>query len=206
MDVNYNKGLEHCIEIEDKSRSIAFKVSEAKLLAEKLSRTIDEAERDRDRDQMTPLEDALDDIIREAISQDYVNLYVGDRMVQIAKWGKRLNAIISKPAKEKLNGVELIAAERQRQIDVEGYDASHDRDHSFVELARAAITYLEIAIFAIDIRLRGDSKAVDKLKEMGMRSWPWGKETLKPSLDSKRDIAKGCSLGAAAIDRIIMDE
>ena len=91
MDVHYNKGLEHCIEIGDKNSSMAIKVADAKLLVERLSRTIDEAERDRDRDQMTPFEDALDDVIREAISNDYVHQYVGDRMVDIARWGKRLN-------------------------------------------------------------------------------------------------------------------
>ena len=37
-----------------------------------------------------------------------------------------------------MNGVELIAAERTRQIDVEGWMPDHDDQHSQGELARAA--------------------------------------------------------------------
>jgi hypothetical protein len=39
-----------------------------------------------------------------------------------------------------MTGAERIAAERQRQVEVEGYDASHDQGHHD-ELAAAAATY-----------------------------------------------------------------
>lgn len=38
-------------------------------------------------------------------------------------------------------GVRLIAAERQRQIEAEGYDAAHDDEHGNGELAMAAACY-----------------------------------------------------------------
>lgn len=38
-------------------------------------------------------------------------------------------------------GIELIAQERQRQVTEEGYDASHDMEHKYYELAMAAACY-----------------------------------------------------------------
>lgn len=43
--------------------------------------------------------------------------------------------------KKKASGSELIAAERQRQIDKEGWVPSHDDEHADSELAIAAICY-----------------------------------------------------------------
>ena len=40
-----------------------------------------------------------------------------------------------------MNGIDLIATERQRQIDDEGYSAEHDDEHAGGELALAAIAY-----------------------------------------------------------------
>lgn len=40
-----------------------------------------------------------------------------------------------------MNGIELIAAERRRQIEVEGYSAAHDDEHIGGELAAAAVCY-----------------------------------------------------------------
>ena len=42
---------------------------------------------------------------------------------------------------KKLTGVELIAAERQRQIDKEGWTAEHDDEHERGELASMAVCY-----------------------------------------------------------------
>jgi len=44
-----------------------------------------------------------------------------------------------------MTGIELIAAERERQINAEGWTAAHDDRHIENELARAAICYLEAA-------------------------------------------------------------
>ena len=42
-------------------------------------------------------------------------------------------------------GIELIAEERQRQIDVEGYSQQHDSLHPLSEFIYAAIAYAESA-------------------------------------------------------------
>ena len=42
-------------------------------------------------------------------------------------------------------GIELIAEERQRQIEIEGYSAQHDSQHNASELIYAAIAYVESA-------------------------------------------------------------
>ena len=90
MKARYNIGLEHCIEIYDSNGAMALKVADAKALVGSMNRAIAEAERDFGREQMTPFEDALDDIVREAISINYTDQLWGDRMVDIGRWEKRL--------------------------------------------------------------------------------------------------------------------
>lgn len=82
-------------------------------------------------------------------------------------------------------GAELIAAERQRQIDVEGYtpamDASHYRGN---QLIRAALTYLNTDL--------------DR-----MLYWPWPPSTFKPTRNDRvRELVKAAALIAAEIDRL----
>ena len=93
MKARYNKGLEHCVEIYDSNKAMVMKVSDAKELVESMNRAIAEAERDYGREQLTPFEDALDDIIREAISINYTDQHWGDRMVDIGRWEKRLKKL-----------------------------------------------------------------------------------------------------------------
>ena len=42
-----------------------------------------------------------------------------------------------------MNGIELIAKERDRQINVEGFTADHDSQYQNEELVLAAIAYIE---------------------------------------------------------------
>lgn len=51
---------------------------------------------------------------------------------------------------EQLTGVELIAAERQRQISEEGWTPEHDEQHDAGELVMAACAY---ASYAVEVRL-----------------------------------------------------
>jgi hypothetical protein len=44
-------------------------------------------------------------------------------------------------------GIELIAEERKEQIEIHGYDKSHDDDHCNFELAKAAICYAQQACY-----------------------------------------------------------
>lgn len=85
---------------------------------------------------------------------------------------------VSAPA----TGSELIAAERQRQIEVEGYTAEHDDLHKVHSFVLAAIAYL------------------------GKGPWPWSRESFKFSdrdgYYHERDLVKAGALIAAAIDRL----
>jgi len=81
-------------------------------------------------------------------------------------------------------GIEHIAAERERQIDVEGYDADHDAGNKR-KLALAAAAY---ALFAA-----GEVSAANSF-------WPWDRYAFKPGPDAARDLVKAGALAAAAID------
>lgn len=79
-----------------------------------------------------------------------------------------------------MNAIELIAVERQRQIDVEGWTPEHDDEHTDGAIAHAAAAY---AMSSLDL-------------------WPWEARWWKPSADRVRDLVKAGALIAAEIERI----
>lgn len=89
----------------------------------------------------------------------------------------------------KSRGVELIAAERRRQIEVEGWTAEHDAQHKGGELSLAA------AVYAVPNHLRG----------ILMVLWPWDSFWYKPK-DRIRDLVRAGALIAAEIDRLLAQE
>jgi hypothetical protein len=95
---------------------------------------------------------------------------------------KRLEGIVGAAS-----GVGLIAAERQRQIEVERFGPGHDDDdHDDGELAKAAAAYI----------LYGNQR--DTLPP---RIWPWYREWWKPK-DTKRNLVRAGALVAAELDRM----
>lgn len=96
-------------------------------------------------------------------------------------------------------GIELIAEERQRQIEKEGWTKEHDAQHVNNELANAAATY------AMDPECR---EALTKLVydcELTKipPTWPWSDELYKPSPDDRiKELMKAGALIAAEIDRL----
>jgi hypothetical protein len=96
-----------------------------------------------------------------------------------------------RPAQEvPMTGLELIAAERQRQIAEEGYDAAHDAGAS-ENLAMAGASYA-IAQFERDQRSG---------PEIAPWSWSWDARYWKPTpSDRVRELVKAGALIAAAID------
>lgn len=88
-----------------------------------------------------------------------------------------------------MNGAELIAAERQRQIDVEGWTAEHDDKHGAGQLALAAVSYL------LHATVGGKSKKPPQM-------WPWQKKWWKPGSNRVRRLVKAGALIAAEIDRL----
>lgn len=88
-------------------------------------------------------------------------------------------------------GVELIAEERKRQIEIEGWTAEHDAKYVCGELTDAAVCYAIRGYW----RTRYDSF----LKIV----WPWDPKWWKPSQDDRiRELAKAGALIAAEIDRL----
>jgi hypothetical protein len=106
-------------------------------------------------------------------------------------------------------GIELIAEERQRQIEVEGYTAQHDAQHSVYDFANAAESYVESA------KLLKYSKEIDHSTHWHESNepfywkeikdhFPWDKKYFKPTTPL-RDLIKAGALIAAAIDRLQME-
>ena len=96
------------------------------------------------------------------------------------------------------DGVGLIAAERARQMSVEGWTPEHDDRHNLSELTRGAISY---AIAAQNLRSGWSAERVSEnlLEE---EDWPWDAEWLKVSPDPVRNLVKAGALLAAEIDRL----
>lgn len=85
------------------------------------------------------------------------------------------------------NGAELIAAERARQVEVEGFSVERDRTRQVAELVRAAICYQVEQSHLVNLR--------------PALLWPWEADGFKPQTPL-RDLVRAGALLAAAIDRL----
>ena len=116
-------------------------------------------------------------------------------------------------------GIELIAEERQRQIDVEGYSKEHDLQHDEGEFLDAAAAYMTPNIkrpcidvtyelnnqpsYAVTYDLPSSDGTIHKMRVLPPRTWPFGEQYWKPTpLDRVRELVKAGALIAAAIDRL----
>lgn len=84
-----------------------------------------------------------------------------------------------------------IKAERQRQIDVEGYEPEHDDAHQLEELVLAAACYLERAYVVVDGPMRRPPTG-----------WPWERSAWKPKNDARRNLVRAAALVVAEIERL----
>lgn len=85
-------------------------------------------------------------------------------------------------------GIELIAEERKRQIEVEKFSPEHDARWVGSEMAMAAICYAEPGLHNPDFKPFG---------------FPWEIEWWKPDPENPiRDLVKAGALIAAEIDRL----
>ncbi len=95
----------------------------------------------------------------------------------------------------KKSGAELIAEERKRQIEEEGWSANHDDLQDRFQLSNAAIAYL-------------NPSNSDHVKKFWPWNWNWWKPALpsveKPSYEAAhiRNLVKAGALIAAEIDRL----
>lgn len=92
---------------------------------------------------------------------------------------------------DKKTGVELIAEERKRQIEKEGWSAKHDATHKYGELAIAGAVY---AVHCTDAN-------VDNPTSNSFHGWPWDDQSFKPG-DDIPNLVKAGALIAAEIDRL----
>ena len=106
-----------------------------------------------------------------------------------------------------MSGAELIAAERQRQVETEGWTAEHDAAHRADDLARAAVCYATPPADRT-IHTRNMSRSMGAPDDRGDRfaqypqGWPWSPDDWKPTNDRVRELVKAGALIAAEIDRL----
>lgn len=87
-----------------------------------------------------------------------------------------------------------VLAERQRQIEVEGYDADYDNGSVKHELSFAAVSYIAFGKGASDERL-----------SLPPSTWPWAKSLWKPK-NRRADLVRAGALIIAEIDRLDRNE
>lgn len=98
-----------------------------------------------------------------------------------------------------------VLAERQRQMDVEGWTAEHDDLHMRGELAAAAASYVTNAI--IRTRMVGEGYSAELIEELSAKArtpttWPWSPSWWKPAGGTRRVLVKAAALLLAEIERI----
>ena len=97
-------------------------------------------------------------------------------------------------------GSELIAEERQRQVEEEGWSSAHDDGYFGFELPRAAACYAMGEPIFLERRLGvGGDRRLPIVTFPNV--WPWDKEEWKPK-DDLSNLVRAGALIAAEIDRI----
>lgn len=100
-----------------------------------------------------------------------------------------------------MKAIDLIKAERTRQINVEGFTESHDDRHVSGEIGDAAICYASAA----SKMARGESLAYVKECVSAMDRgfpWPWEEEWWNPSSTQIKNLVKAGALIVAEIERL----
>ena len=110
------------------------------------------------------------------------------------------------------SGVELIAEERQRQIEVEGWNNLHDSDHDNMQLSGAAACYVANAInkdygeekSRFEVYVSESNKMFFGEERGGWQDgWPWeGKWDKRKKHDCIRSLVIAGALIAAELDRL----
>lgn len=97
------------------------------------------------------------------------------------------------PCEEK-TGVDLIAEERKRQVEVEGWTPQHDDEHFNGEMALAASAYIQSSAYF---------RPLHPPARIPPNTWPWDVMWWKPSENHPvKDLVRAGALIAAEIDRL----
>lgn len=97
---------------------------------------------------------------------------------------------LNHPALTRADGAAMIAFERRRQVDAEGWTPEHDDEHGGGELVDAAVAYLRCGLTSAS-----DAKF----------PWPWATDWWKPSDDPITNLVRAGALIAAEIDRLLRE-
>lgn len=155
---------------------------------------------DKQREGLAEIEDALWRLHSYESNRDDAGRVYSEaditRMVEALRLSKSANATIA-----------AIAAERQRQVEVEGWDAEHDDAHPKGALAKAAACYaVGEPVFrnagpfdhdSSDRGWRGPYPRGDSYTPL----WPWSSDWWKPK-DRRRDLIRAAALIVAELERI----
>lgn len=95
------------------------------------------------------------------------------------------------------SGIDLISAERVRQIQQHGWTPEHDASHERGQMLSAAIAYAT-ATQRLSLTGMGAGTDLDFVRRM---YWPWEKKWWKPG-SRVRNLVKAGALIAAEIDRL----
>jgi hypothetical protein len=98
-----------------------------------------------------------------------------------------------------VNALELIKAERERQVSVHGWTEEHDNEHTDGELAAAAGSY---AAFATYLEFSTRYTPTQPIEKSPPNFWPWTSECWSPSEDTVRNLVKAGALIVAEIERL----
>lgn len=94
-------------------------------------------------------------------------------------------------------GLSDVAAERKRQVEVEGWTPAHDAAHATGEMARAGAAYANHMAQFHDAEALGSRYAIKAMPH----GWPWDRQWWKPK-DPRRDLVRAAALIVAEIDRL----
>ena len=103
-----------------------------------------------------------------------------------------------------MTGIELIAEERRRQIEEEGWTSEHDMHYTHGELASAAVCYTMTENerkHMVEITVTEEDGTVKQCPVI----WPWEPRWWKPA-DRKKDLIRAGALIAAELDRLISEQ
>jgi hypothetical protein len=101
-----------------------------------------------------------------------------------------------------MTGIELIAAERARQVAVEGWTTEHDDQHEDGELALAAACYASPELRSVRMA-EGTLRAYGENYYFASDPWPWDKKFDKRAKHSRlKQLTIAGALIAAEIDRL----
>lgn len=131
--------------------------------------------------------------IGPAIADDIAEAIREGAAIQRAPLG--LAPSIYAPLPPESVGAQMIAQERRRQVQEEGWSPEHDDRRDEGEMASAAACYAGITTYPETIR------RMYAPQRTPLGGWPWDKDWWKPSEDPLRNLVRAGALIAAEIDR-----